>query len=323
MVDLPLGHAVEVERGGDGVDPLCVGSHNVNIVERTVEDPVERRIMRHDLDCLCLCGVGNREGAGRGSAVARLVADDKLNDVLSLCKIIGGSSDDAVSISGSNGIAVDQNLNGGFIQTGVVALGGVFRYSCGEVKSAVAVGYIAVCQGHALVGVRTLIAEDDLREYGSFSILYDGGIVNGHIVHIYGEVAVDVVLILCVVTVGRAVTVGDIELHAVVEISPGKALVCAEISSQIMPAGLVKAVHHAGAACAAVHRVGVEAGERVGLFACLCIFVDRRDGADRPADPKADILVGNIEPCAQGERAFIIVYIAAGLALVHSDHLIA
>ena len=67
-------------------------------------------------------------------------------------------------------------------------------------------------------------------ENGCVTIINNRGIIDGKIIHIDGEVTVDIVIFLCIVIVRSTVTVGNIELYAVIAITPHSTGILTEVT---------------------------------------------------------------------------------------------
>ena len=290
VIQLPLVHAVEVQSRSYRLNIGDVSSNNIHIIERTEENTIQRCIVRNDLHTGLLTR-GNIHLANNGGVVALLIADGELDGMLACGENSAAiHSNGAVAVSAGNLVAVHIGLGGRCIDTGSVGLFGVLRHHCGEVNCVVGNGS-AICQGSGVGHAVSRIVH--AREDWSFTIFHNGGIVHSDIINVDGEVAVDVGVLLGIVVVRRAVTIRDVELHAVIAITPHSTGVLAEIAGQVVPAGLIERVHHTGAASSIIHDIAGD-GSAGNIYGS--ILVDRGNGVQYPAGPKANILVRNVNP---------------------------
>ena len=297
VIQLPLVHAVEVQSRSNSLNIGNISCHHIHIVEGTEKDAIQCCIVRNDLHADLFTG-GDVHLADNRGVVALLIADGELDGMLTCGKnhaVV--HCDRAVLICAGNLITVHISLGGRSIQAGGIGLSGILSNKGGEVHGVVAdIGTVFQygCIGHT---VRCIV---HIGEDGGFTILHNGRIVYGDIINVDSEVAVDIGIFLGIVVVRCAVAVGDIELHAVIPIKPHSALIAAEIAGQIVPAGLVKGVHHAGTAGSIVHCI---TGDRIRSNRYIALFVNRRNGIQHPTSPEADILIRNVNPHTNALRA--------------------
>ena len=290
VIQFPLVHAVEVQSRSYRLNIGDVSSNNIHIIERTEENTIQRCIVRNDLHTGLLTR-GNIHLANNGGIVALLIADGELDGMLACGENSAAiHSDRIVAVSAGNFVAVHIGLGGGCIDTGGVGLSGILRHHCGEVNRVVGNGS-TICQGSGVGHAVSRIVH--AREDWSFTIFHNGGIVHSDIINVDGEAAVDVGILLGIVVVRRAVTVRDVELYTVISITPHSTGIAAEITGQVVPAGLAKGINDTGAASGIIHDIASDgiAGNIYGS-----ILVDRGDRIQYPAGPKANILVGNVNP---------------------------
>ena len=194
-----------------------------------------------------------------------------------------------VGISALNLNAVYIRLNGGSVDTGKVALIHIVINRGAEGHLIAAYGLVVKnrCVCHTLNSV------SDIGEHGCLTVINCRGIVNGYVIDIESEFRGDVAVFGGYVIVCGAVTVGNIKLHHGAVGRPADSRICRGVNVEVMPAGLVKAVHNARAAGTGIHIVTVDSAagkdwSTVGIVAC--------DGSESPTDPQTYPLIGNIYP---------------------------
>ena len=292
VIQLPLVHAVEVQSGSHRLNACNISSNNINIIERTEEDAIQCCIVRNDLHA-CLLTRGDVHLADNGGIVALLIADGELDGMLTCGKnhaVV--HCDRSVLICAGNLIAIHISLGSRSIQAGGIGLSGILSNKGGEVHGVVADIGTVFQDGSIGHTVRCIV---HIGEDGGFTILHNGRIVYGDIINVDSEVAVDIGIFLGIVVVRCAVAVGDIELHAVIFITPHSTGVLAEITGQIVPAGLGERIHHTCATGSIVHYI---TGDRFFSNRYIAVFVNRRNGIQHPTSPETNILVGNVNPHA-------------------------
>ena len=318
VIKLPLVHAVQIQRGGHGLNIGNIVRHHIHIVERTEENAVQGRIVGDHPD-LGRLAAGDRGVPDQGGVVALLVADGELDGVLTRSQghaVVDG--DRSVAEGAGNRVAVDIGAGGRAVDTGGIGLPGIVRHCGGKVHRVIGNGRTIVQDGRIGHGGSRI---GRTGEYRSLAIVHRRGVIQGDIIQIDREVAVDIGVFLCIVVVAGAVAVGDIELHGIVAVVPGQALILAQVAGDIVPAGLAEGVHHARSAGSSVHRV---AGDGFFGHGVCAVLVDLSDGEQDPSYPEAHILVRDIDPCADGLDAGIIGHVTvSGRATVQSRHLIA
>ena len=290
VIQFPLVHAVEVQSSSYSLNIGDVSCNNIHIIERTEENTIQRFIVRNDLHTGLLTR-GNIHLANNGGIIALLIADGELDGMLACGENSAAiHSDRIVAESAGNFVAVHIGLGSRCIDTGGIGLFGILSHHRGEVNRIVGNGS-TICQGSGIGHAVSRIVH--AREDWSFTIFHNGGIVHSDIINVDSEVAVDVRILLGIVAVRCAVTVRDVKLHAVIAITPHSTSVLAEIAGQVVPAGLVEGINDTGAASSIIYGI---AGDGIAGNIYGSILVDRGNGVQYPAGPKANILVRNVNP---------------------------
>ena len=285
VIQLPGAQGIQVDGEGNALGGVNIGSDQVDVVDRTVKDTVQSCVVRNHLHG-CDIGAGVHDDlTDHGAVVAHIIADGELNGVLTVSQLHIGDSDLAVAVGEVNGNAVDVSLSGGRIQTGRV-VSDLISDGSGEGQN-IGLGGLTLQLG-SVIG--ELIGIDNAGELGSVSVVHSLGVVDGNVVDVEGEVTDDVGIIGSIVAVGRAVTVGNVELHDRAGMH-SYSIIRGSIDGQIMPPGLAEAGNNTGTAGSIIHILTGNTCPSIGLPVLLQL-----SAMNRPTSPETHGLFGHIDP---------------------------
>ena len=293
MIEFPLAHAVEVELGGHRLHARSVARHDVDVVHRPEQHPVSVGVMGDYLDRCGLAG-GYLDVALDTRFVALLIANGELDAVAAGAQSRRAvHADDPPRVGGGDLVAVDVGLGARGIDARCVALRRVVAYSRRKIDRVARNGG-AVLQNRRIGHPARRVLR--VAENRSLAIVDDARVVNGHIVDVHREVAIDVVLVLEVVVVFRTVAVRDVKLETVAIARETDSSVFADVHRNVVPSRFAERGHDARCPVFPV----VKLPGLIFVELPLSIFVFRGCDVENPTSPQADVVVGDVHPHADG-----------------------
>ena len=188
MIKLPMVNTIQVNHSLyrlNGLNSICLKIHPI---DRTKRNSVKSRISRNKLQSRISSARFNLYNTDNNRLVAHVVADLKLNTVITVCNLNAICGNLTVSESASNLNTVDVNLCGVCIKTGNISKcililicvnqNCSISYCCGKIKN------IACCGDCITLNKSGSTVKIDLIKYRILSIIYCIGVVNSKVIKI-------------------------------------------------------------------------------------------------------------------------------------------
>ena len=309
VVQLPVVDIVQVDHRGNGLNCFDISCLQVHPVDGAEGDPVQGRVSGNHVDGRSLNTGFNLDNADDNRLVTCIVADLELHTVVAVCNsdVIGGHN--TVCIGGGHLNTVNVDLSGAGVQAGGVVQGNfvlvsvqfdrLVRHSSGEVQDIAAGGdHIALHQSGSSIQI-------DLADNRILSVVHGFGIVHGEVIQIVGVITIDGAVLLPQLVVDGLVednrqeelagftghAVGGVNIVLLVSLQ-GDLGERTDVHGQVMPAGFVDVIvyvlrlHHAD------NVIRIEDTVAIGVSLIMTLH------------PALDVILGNIEPEANGTGVF-------------------
>ena len=293
MIQLPGAQAIQVDSNSHALGGIDIGSNKVKIVERTMENAIQSGIMRHQLHGCCIRTGVNSDLANNGGIVAHIIANRELHGVLAISQLHINDCDLTISKGKVNRNTVDVCLGRRSVQTGHIGLNNVC-YRSGE-RQYVGLGGLTVQLG-SIIG--ELICINNAGELRSISVVHCLRVVNGDVIHIESEITDDIAVIGSIITISRAVSVGDIELHNGTGSKLNSSILRC-VNGEVVPTGLLEAGYHTGTAGGIIHILTGNSCPRIGGSICI-----QGTAGDSPTSPETHSLLRNVDPHTNASSVF-------------------